>query len=263
MDITAVTVARAFIGSWIARFGVPSTVSTDRGRQFDSMLWTELMRLLGSKRIRTTAYHPSSNGLVERFHRQLKASLKAQADPSNWSENLPMALLGIRTALKEDLHCTTAELVYGTTLRLPGEFFSNSPNITSEPASYVAQLKGSMQQLQASPVREQSPRKVYIHKDLPTSTHVFVRHDAVRKPLQPPYDGPYRVLKRADKHYTLEIGNRQEVVSLDRLKPAYMECDHAPDIGIDAPTQATNQSTKFPVTVTRSGRQVRRPVRFS
>ena len=262
--ITAETAARAFISNWIARFGVPSTVSTDRGRQFDSTLWTELMRLLGSKRIRTTAYHPSSNGLVERFHRQLKASLKAQADPSNWSENLPMALLGIRTALKEDLHCTAAELVYGTTLRLPGEFFSStSPTVTPDPASYVAKLKGSIQQLQASPVRVQPHRKVYINKDLPTSTHVFVRHDAVRKPLQPPYDGPYRVLKRADKHYTLEIGNRQEVVSLDRLKPAYMECDHATDIDIDAPTQATDQSTKFPVTVTRSGRQVRRPVRFS
>ena len=64
-------------------------------------------------------------------------------------------------ALKEDLHCTTAELVYGTTLRLPGEFFSNSPNVTSEPASYVAQLKGSMQQLHASPVRAQPQRKVY------------------------------------------------------------------------------------------------------
>ena len=221
------------------------------------------MRLLGSKRIRTTAYHPSSNGLVERFHRQLKASLKAQADPSNWAENLPMALLGIRTALKEDLHCTTAELVYGTTLRLPGEFFSSSSNVTPDPASYVAQLKGSMQQLRATPVRIQPHRKVYISKDLPTSTHVFVRHDAVRKPLQSPYGGPYSILKRAHQHYTLDISIRQEFVSLDRLKPAYMECDQDLHIDIDAPTWTTNQSTKFPVTVTHSDRQVRRPVHFS
>ena len=111
------------------------------------------MRLLGSKRIRTTAYHPSSNGLVERFHRQLKASLKAQPDPANWSENLPIALLGIRTVLKEDLHCTAAELVYGTTLRLPGEFFNSSGLATTlDPASYVVQLKRSMQQLHTSPV---------------------------------------------------------------------------------------------------------------
>ena len=67
-DISAETVARAFVSSWIARFGSPSTISADKGRQFDSCLWNKLMQLLGSKCIRTTAYHPSSNGLVEQFH---------------------------------------------------------------------------------------------------------------------------------------------------------------------------------------------------
>ena len=71
-DISAETVAQAFVSSWIARFGVPSTITTDRGSQFESSLWTQLMRLLGTERIRTTSYHPIANGLVEQFHRQLK-----------------------------------------------------------------------------------------------------------------------------------------------------------------------------------------------
>ena len=50
-NITAETVARAFIHSWVSRFGVPSTVTTDRGRQFESALWNQLMQLLGCKRI--------------------------------------------------------------------------------------------------------------------------------------------------------------------------------------------------------------------
>jgi len=67
-DITAETVARGFIQGWISRFSVPSTVTTDRGRQFESSLWSNLMQLLGCKRIRTTSYHLVANGLIECFH---------------------------------------------------------------------------------------------------------------------------------------------------------------------------------------------------
>lgn len=50
---------------------------SDRGRKFESNLWASIMLLLGIKRNRTTAYHPQSNDIVERFYHQLKASLKA------------------------------------------------------------------------------------------------------------------------------------------------------------------------------------------
>lgn len=70
-----------------------------------------------------TSYHPIANGIIERFHRQLiKSSIKACHNPIIWTESLPLMLylVFILPTLKEDLHCTTAELVYGTTLRLPG-----------------------------------------------------------------------------------------------------------------------------------------------
>ena len=169
-DVTAQTVARAFLSGWISRFGVPSTVSTERGRQFESTLWRELMELLGSKRIRTTAYHPSANGLIKRFHRQLKASLKAQLQPTLWVDAFPLVLLGIRTALKEDIRCSAAELVYGTTLRLAGEFFNSDHSLPlADPAEYVAQLKATMAKLRAPPVRKQSPKKTYVSNDLASS----------------------------------------------------------------------------------------------
>ena len=57
-NATVETVAQAFVSTWIARFGVPSTITTDRSCQFESSLWQQLMQLLGTKRIRTTAYHP-------------------------------------------------------------------------------------------------------------------------------------------------------------------------------------------------------------
>ena len=122
-DTSTETVAQAFLLGWIARFGVPTTLTSDRGGQFESNVWNHLMQLLGIHRIHTTAYHPCSNGLVEHLHHQLKASLMAHLPQTNWVEFLPLVLLGIRTALKEDIQQTSAELVYGTTLRLPGVFF--------------------------------------------------------------------------------------------------------------------------------------------
>ena len=99
-NITAETVAEVFVSGWIARFGTPSTITTDRGRQFKSALWSQLTRLLGSKRIHATSYHPIANGLVERFHRQLKASLKSQPDTTRWAEALPLVLHSRRTRVR-------------------------------------------------------------------------------------------------------------------------------------------------------------------
>ena len=100
------------------------------------------MDLCGTKCSRTTAYHLQANGMVERFHCQLKAALKAQDNPNALMETLPLILLGIHTALKEDFNSTTAEMVFGTTLRLPGEIFTPSltPSLPN-PSNFVIQLK--------------------------------------------------------------------------------------------------------------------------
>ncbi len=82
--------------------------------------------LRGTKLHRTTSYHLQSNGMVERFHRHLKTSLKARLTDSNWMDELQWVLLGIRTAPKEDLKFSSAELVYGALLSVPDDFFAKS-----------------------------------------------------------------------------------------------------------------------------------------
>ena len=70
------------------------------------------MTLIGSKRSRTTSYHPRSNGMVQSFHCQLKAALKARPNPSLWMDALPLVLMGIRTAFKEDIYLQQLQRLY-------------------------------------------------------------------------------------------------------------------------------------------------------
>ena len=111
-DIEARTVANAYVHNWVARFGVPEQMTSDRGTQFVSELWTAMSKLLGTQLNPTTAYRPQANGLIERLHRTLKASVKARLAGPNWIDELPWVLLGLRTTPKEDLNASPAELVY-------------------------------------------------------------------------------------------------------------------------------------------------------
>uniref|UniRef100_UPI00358F40ED myoferlin-like n=1 Tax=Myxine glutinosa TaxID=7769 RepID=UPI00358F40ED len=126
-----------------ATYGIiPSTITTDRGQQFESHLFTELTRLLGCNRFRNTAYYPAANGMVEHFYHQLKAALKAQSDPSRWYQYLALVLLDIHTTIKDDLGFTPAELVYVTTLKLPGGMVTpGHPIALLDPSSYVCRLQ--------------------------------------------------------------------------------------------------------------------------
>ncbi|XP_064475085.1 uncharacterized protein LOC135389055 [Ornithodoros turicata] len=212
--------------AWIARYGCPARITTDQGRQFQSALFRRLMALLGIHHLRTTAYHPAANGLVERFHRQLKTAFIAHQAGTHWVDHLPLVLLGIRSALKHDLACSAAELVFGTTLRLPADFWR--PGQTEQPvppADYVHGLRRFFRQLAPTPPRQPTTVPDFVPQDLKSCTHAFLRRDAVRRPLAPHYDGPFRVLCRSDKTFTLDMAGHKQVVSLDRVKPAYMESD--------------------------------------
>ncbi|KFD69783.1 hypothetical protein M514_17905, partial [Trichuris suis] len=228
-DATAATVARAFLSTWIARFGVPAVVSTDQGKQFQSAFWHELALSLGVRLAQTTAYHPQSNGFVERLHRQLKCALTAHVQTSrSWVDALPLVLLVLRTAVKEDFRHAPAELVFGSPLRLPGVFFSQM-SARRNVAEHSDELRVFFDSVRPAPTRRQRSRGWFVPKELHDCTHVFLRHDAPRPPLSPTFDGPYRVTARTAKTVTIMQNGKLKTVSIDRVKPAFI------DPGFDAP----------------------------
>ncbi len=125
---------------------------------------------------RTTAYHPESNGMVERVHRRLKDALRARAAGPNWVADLPWILLGLRAQPREDTGRSAAEAVFGAPLVLPGQF--------------LHQLEPPGQEFfdQLAPVRHNTSGRAAAPAELPPdllhADFVFVRKDGHMPALQ-------------------------------------------------------------------------------
>ncbi|XP_050440014.1 uncharacterized protein LOC126845402 [Adelges cooleyi] len=270
-DIKTETVIQALFAGWIARHGAPDYVTTDQGGQFESTAFNKFAAALGAKRIRTTAYHPTANGLVERLHRPLKAAIRAN-ETERWVEVLPLILLGFRASIKEDLGVTPAKMVYGATLRLPGDFLhTNRKDV--DPVTFVGKLKDDMRELRPVPTLNHSKRKVFIHPKLKECTHVFLQKDKPIKSLERPYDGPFKVMERDNKVFKIQAGKNLVNVTIDRIKPCFLvnptieeeypannivQSDQAP--GVQQPE--SDAASVRPQKTSRSGRVICFPRRF-
>ena len=252
-NITAETVAHAFIQRWISVSGSPATITTDRGWQFESALFVSLTRLLRSTRIRTTSYHPQSNGLVERFHRQLKAAMKAHNDPTHWWEFLPNCLAFVQLvrhrllsswigiwyypmttgsvygAHQQCQHHQSQQLRWATPTTSVTDTNAHVIKNHHTPTAYLVVMTSSIQ-CQSMVLPYDYRVSLWSTSTMPTpsipattlsdSNNICPRHQCACH-QEPPYT--YRVLSRHDKFYTVSIHGKKENVSIDRLKVAYQD----------------------------------------
>ena len=125
-DQLATTVTDTFIRGWVQRHGIPHTITMDRGANFKSSLFNSLLKRLCSQHIHTTAYHPQHNGMIKRWHRCLKDALRAAADNFSWVDWLPLIMLSLHVAQRDDGQPSPAEVVYGSNLTLPDDLITPS-----------------------------------------------------------------------------------------------------------------------------------------
>ena len=159
----------------------------------------------------------------------MKAALRAGLTDGNWLDKLPWVMLGLRTAPKEDLQSSSAELVFGQPLRVPGDLIPKSTEPWSASAQRASLLDGA-RAFAPVPTTQHGIPASRVPTGLQSAGYVFIRHDGHRAPLRPPYDGPFRVVEAGPKSLVVDVGGRPECVSVDRLKPAHLDLELPPDL---------------------------------
>ena len=110
-----ITVAKVLVEEMVCRFGVPLEIHSDQGRNFESLVFSEMCRILGIRKTRTTRYHPQSDGMVERFNRTMENQLPVfvKANQRDWDEHVPFLLMAYRTTSHESTGFSPTRLMMG------------------------------------------------------------------------------------------------------------------------------------------------------
>ena len=255
VDTTAHSVAIALVSGWISRLGVPLQLVTDRGVQFESELFSEIASIVGFNHIRTTSYHPQSNGIIERFHRTMKAAIMARKE--NWFTALPVVMLGLRMSPTANGYSPFTNLT-GAFMLVPHPFFSSENLHCNKDTTKI--LVEDMRRLDFGSNAEgiiHSNSTVYLPEDLKSCEKVWVRIDRIKKSLEAPYSGPFEVLKRYDKFFIVSFPSGSKSISIDRLKPYFppKELSAKPTVKMNPVRPSGNGEGK--IVKTRSGRTVK------
>ena len=142
----AVTVARTLIDKYFCRFGLPEQLHSDQGKQFVSDLLKEVCRVLRIAKSRTTAYHPQSDGLVERYNRTLLSMLSTCANehPFKWEDYVQKVCMAYNTSIQATTEYTPYYLMFGREARLPIDCMFECPTQSTVATEYAGQLSTSL-----------------------------------------------------------------------------------------------------------------------
>lgn len=232
---TAEDTIQAFMSGWVAKFGVPQQLLTDRGSNFSARLSEELFRFLRVRKLWTTAYHPQTDGCVERFNRSLIKMLRAMAveHQESWHHHLPL----VTWAYNSSVHSVTGYSPYFL-------FFGRDPPTSvdsllsgSAPSSpsvsdYVRNLRESLRDAYCdlrgsnasrsdarSALNDQQHSKVFAPGDLVLLLDDPIPQGVAGK-LVPRWKGPFSVLKKLSSQvYALQgPGSTEKIVNACKLK---------------------------------------------
>ncbi|CAH1720138.1 unnamed protein product [Aphis gossypii] len=227
----APTVAQAFVECYVCTYGIPKSILTDCGTNFLSDVFKGMCKLLDIKKVQTTAWHPQTNGFLERSHKTLKTYLRSFVDKdSNWDKLLCYATFCYNTTVHTSTNFTPYELVFGTKPNIPSAF-NKDPEPQYNYDNYVFDLKRMMQEAHKiardNLIKKKETNKTYYDKslneiELHVGDKVLIREHNKKNVLSFNWQGPYEVLLVHDnENITIQKGRREYRIHKNNVKRYY------------------------------------------
>jgi hypothetical protein len=234
-DVSAKTTAEAIAERILCRYGIPEVMLSDRGTSFTSEIFSHMLKVLGIKQIKTTAYHPSSNGAVERFNKTLKKTLKlwVNQQQTDWDLLLPFALFAYNTAVHSTLLESPHYLNYGQHPRTVTDVITQRDNNQSVNVhAYASELQEKLSAVHnqvrhiLSKINEERQDEIEEKQE----QHIFKEGDQVflHDPTTPVHrsqkfikrwHGPYTIIrKKSNNTSVIIVKDGEMLVANDRLR---------------------------------------------
>lgn len=241
IDTNSTTIADKIVNKYIYTFGSPRELLSDQGSNISGELMKEIARIFKIKQVKTSVYHPQSNGALERSHHVLAEYLKPyiNQNQNNWDSFLDAAMFSYNTSYHEGTKISPYELIFGRKPRLPSVFVEPRQGITHE--EFLIDLTDKLNYLRKN-AKENLQKAKEISKEyydkrvkplvLDPGEYVYVLHETVRgsKKLTDQYDGPFQIIRKLnDVNYEIKRGNRSQILHVNKLKRAYFPLQNIDD----------------------------------
>lgn len=240
-NMEAVTVAQSFIERVVTIFGVPLSIHTDQGSNFESQVFKEMCQILGIHKTRTTPFRPKSDGMVERSNSTIETMLSAfvSSHQRDWDELIYLLMLAYRSGEHESLGTSPCSMIFGKDVNLPIDLILGKPKQEeSNPvgkSAYAYELSKQIDKIHefARNKLKLSSDRMKKYYDVGSRLQKFEKGSAVwlhnprRKKglcpkLQRSWEGPFVIINPInDVIYKIQKGpkTKPKVVHQDRLKP--------------------------------------------
>lgn len=223
-NIKAKTIVKALI-KFFTLVGLPKSIQSDQGTNFMSNLFQQITHELGIEQFKSTAYHPESQGALERFHQTLKNMMRSYCleHGNDWDEGVHLLLFAARESVQESLGFSPFQLVFGHSVRGPLKVLkekwlkeTDEINLLDYVSSFKQRLaeacKMAGENLKVAQVRmkgwyDERTRE----RSFNVGDRVLVLLPVLGHPLQARYYGPFEILSKVnDLNYVVKTTGRRK-----------------------------------------------------